>query len=230
MFVPLIYDDSFGILMPDESCRVCGGLLISRSLCSECKKVIQRVCRICGVKTEEQFHYECLPLEAHAARSGMKTEFLILPNLAIRTKKSHQSRNVFLVFGVVCIFALGFAMEFPLSNFQWWTGEGETTKSTITTQDLSTQTLGQIRMEYENCLGSGNGKSMTLRCPTEIGMVYEAVLAMPKDLEAKFSNGVFNIRGISASENSDGSVVIRYHDDLYRTFFLGCPLTSSSCK
>jgi len=215
--------------MPDESCRVCGGVLISRSLCSECKKVIQRVCRICGVKTEEQFHYECLPLEAHAARNGMKTEFIILPNPAIRTK-SHQLRNASLAFGIVCIFALGFAMELQLNNFQLWTGEDETTKSTITTQELPTQTPGKIRMEYQNCLGSGNGEYMTLRCPTEIGMVYEAVLAMPKDLAAKFSNNVFNIRGISASENSDGSVVFRYQDDLYRTFFFGCSLFPSSCK
>jgi len=216
--------------MPDESCRVCGGVLISRSLCSECKKVIQRVCRICGVKTEEQFHYECLPLEAHAARNGMKTEFIILPNHSIKRKKFHPLRNALLAFGIVGIFALGFAMELQLNDFQWWTDEDVTTKSPITTQELSAQTLGQIRMEYENCLGSGTGQYLTLRCPTEIGKVYEAVLAMPKDLAAKFSNDVFNIRGISASENSDGSVVFRYQDDLYRTFFFGCSLTSSSCK
>lgn len=216
--------------MPDESCRVCGGVLISRSLCSACKKVIQRVCMICGVKTEEQFHYDCLPLEAHATRNGTKTEFIMLPNPAIRTKKSHPLRNALLAFGMVGFFVLGVVIAFNLDNVQGLTYEDEPTKSTITTQKLSTQTPGQIRMEYENCLGSGNGEYIILRCPTEIGKIYEAVLVMPNELAKKFSNDVFYIRGVSASENSDGSVVFRYQDNLYRAPFFGCSLFPSSCK
>lgn len=48
--------------MPDESCRNCGGNLVSCSLCAECKAVIGMICTSCGSKTTEQFHDSCLYL------------------------------------------------------------------------------------------------------------------------------------------------------------------------
>ena len=48
------------IIMPDESCRNCGGNLINCSLCAECKGVIGMICVSCGTRTMEQFHDSCL--------------------------------------------------------------------------------------------------------------------------------------------------------------------------
>ncbi len=45
--------------MPDESCRMCGGTLIKRTLCAECREVISLICANCGTQTQEQFHDYC---------------------------------------------------------------------------------------------------------------------------------------------------------------------------
>jgi hypothetical protein len=158
------------------------------------------------------------------------TEIIMLPNPAIRTKRLHPIRNILLAFGIVGFFILGFAVSSNLVNVEELTSEDEPTKSAIIINEIPTKTSIPIQMEYENCLGSGAGQYITLRCPTQIGKVYEAALVMPSELAAKFTDDVFYIRGISVSENSDGSVYLRYHDGLYRAFFFGCSLFSSSCK
>ncbi|HSB56218.1 MAG TPA: hypothetical protein VLD38_00205 [Nitrosopumilaceae archaeon] len=158
------------------------------------------------------------------------TEVIMLPNPSLRTKKNHPIRNILLAFGIVSFFVLGFALAANLDSVQEIPSEDEPIKSNIIVQELPTQKPVQIRMEYENCLGSGAGQYITLRCPTDIGKVYEAALVMPRDLAAKFKDDVFYIRGLSLSENSDGSVYLKYQDDLYRAFFFGCSIFSSSCK
>jgi len=44
------------ILLPDESCRKCGGLLLEFSICGDCREPIQLICRICSQKTEFKYH------------------------------------------------------------------------------------------------------------------------------------------------------------------------------
>lgn len=44
------------VILPDESCRKCGGLLLNYSLCGQCKGPTRFICRICGQITLEQFH------------------------------------------------------------------------------------------------------------------------------------------------------------------------------
>ena len=46
--------------MPDESCRVCGGVLVNYSKCAECNKVNRMICKKCGFLTAEQFHSLCM--------------------------------------------------------------------------------------------------------------------------------------------------------------------------
>lgn len=45
--------------MPDESCRMCGGMLEPFAQCFQCKEPIQRICTICSTTTPEQFHGNC---------------------------------------------------------------------------------------------------------------------------------------------------------------------------
>ena len=44
------------IILPDESCRRCGGMLLDYSVCAKCRAPTVFICRICGRKTDEQFH------------------------------------------------------------------------------------------------------------------------------------------------------------------------------
>ena len=44
------------IILPDESCRKCGGLLLNYSLCGKCRAATRFICRICCSVTLEQFH------------------------------------------------------------------------------------------------------------------------------------------------------------------------------
>ncbi len=71
----------------------------------------------------------------------------------------------------------------------------------------------------QNCLAYGSGESVTVTCPTEQGYVYKAILEMPKDLAARFSDAVFSIRGVSVAENSDGTVALKYENANYVTTF-----------
>ena len=48
--------------MPDESCRVCGGMLVDFAQCAGCKKIISMICKSCRKKTPEQFHSHCLEI------------------------------------------------------------------------------------------------------------------------------------------------------------------------
>ncbi|MEX0911275.1 MAG: hypothetical protein WDZ43_03995 [Nitrosopumilaceae archaeon] len=211
--------------MPDESCRTCGGVLISCSMCPECRKITQRICRICGSKTAEQFHDRCLYIESIPSRNGMEMEVVISPKFSHRSSadsnnsKNHTLRDSLLVFGIVGFFVLGVVTVsyFDLSS---QTSEAQTIKSTV----LSDGILGYQNMHfdtvYENCLGAGTAQSITVTCPNGKGYVYKAVLTMPHELADKFSNDVFSIRGISLSENSDGSVILKYQNKFYGTGFL----------
>ena len=45
--------------MPDESCRNCGGIVITCSVCYKCNQPTQKVCVKCGILTMQQFHDIC---------------------------------------------------------------------------------------------------------------------------------------------------------------------------
>ena len=46
--------------MPDESCRKCGGNLISYSKCAKCNEFNKMICKQCGEKTHEKYHVLCI--------------------------------------------------------------------------------------------------------------------------------------------------------------------------
>lgn len=47
-------------LMPDESCRTCGGELAKHLWCSQCRKTIQKICKMCSRETLQHQHMTCL--------------------------------------------------------------------------------------------------------------------------------------------------------------------------
>ncbi len=183
--------------MPDESCRKCGGALISSSLCPECKKVTQCICKICGLKTEEQFHNSCLYVESIQTRDGMRMDTITLPQPSHekapvnKNSINHSLRNALITFGIVGLVVLGFSTAAYLDLFESQDSAAKTVKSSLFTHEQSEYLNSAAAMFYENCLGYGNEEFITVTCPTEIGYVYKAVLTMPYDLAAKFSNQVF---------------------------------------
>jgi len=136
------------------------------------------------------------------------------------SSKDYTLRDSLLVFGIVGFFVLGFATASYLDLFESKTSEAQTIKSTVLTNKPLQHLNNPIETAYENCLGAGTGESITITCPNGKGYVYKAVLAIPHELAAEFSNDVFHIRGISLSENSDSSVILKYQNKFYSTRFL----------
>ena len=208
--------------MPDESCRICGGSLVNCSLCPSCRKITQRICNMCGFKTKEQVHSNCLYLESFRTKNGMEVG-LIVPKSSKReinqknSEKTHPIRNVLLAFVIVGFFTVGFATNYFVL-FQNQTSETQIMKTSIT-QQPSQNNNNLSRGSFENCLAYGSGQSMTVTCPTEYGYVYKTILTVPEKLASEFSGEVFSIRGISIIEYSNDSVVLQYHKNLYATSF-----------
>ena len=209
--------------MPDESCRTCGGTLVNCSLCPSCRKMTQRICNICGFKTKEQIHSNCMYVGSSQTRNGMKINVIVpMPSkrneIHKKSEKIHSLRNTLLVFGIISFFVLGFATANYFDLFQSQANESQTMKTTVP-QPLQQNHDNLPRGSFDNCLAYGSGQSMTVTCPTEYGYVYKAILDMPQRLASEFSNEVFSIRGLSVIDYSDGSVVLQYHKNLYTTIF-----------
>jgi hypothetical protein len=210
--------------MPDISCRICGGALVNCSLCPSCRKITQQICNICGSKTKEKVHSNCLYLEVSQTRNGMRINMLATALNKRRdtnqknSEKKHTLRNTLLVFGIVCFFVIGFTTPNYFNLFQNHTNEDQVMKTNISQQSSQNYDNLQHR-SFDNCLAYGSGQSMTVTCPTGYGYVYKAILTAPQKLVSEFSDQVFSIRGISVVEYSDGSVVLQYHKNLYTTGF-----------
>ncbi len=210
--------------MPDKSCRTCGGELISHSICSECRKPTQRICKICDNMTKPEYHQNCLYVESLKTRNGMQVDIITTKKSDYKTKNTGNTkinlslRNLLLVFNIVGFFVLGFATSDYFDLYQNQTNNIQTIKSDSSVQNIQLANNLILNM-YENCLGYGEGKSITVTCPTEKGYVYKATLAMPHGLVTKLTTDDFSIRNMSISENSDGSVVLEYQKNFYPTSF-----------
>ena len=79
------------------------------------------------------------------------------------------------------------------------------------------QILDVIRTLYQDCLGFGNGLYLIVKCPTENGHTYQEIFTIPYDLAAKFSKKIFTIRDLSINETFDGSIILQYQKNLYKT-------------
>ena len=205
------------MFMPDESCRTCGGELVSHMLCSDCRKATQKICRVCNRATLLQSHKPCMknplsyqkPLLAQVTQNTSKT----------RKNSLHFS---FLAIGVVVGFLiLGLVTTSYAGIPQGIQDEAQATNSNnIAVNAIDTFPI-QYGKSYNNCLAYGSGESVTVTCPTDNGTVYKGILNMPKDMKKDFSDSVFSIRGISITENSDGSVMLQYHLKKYVTNSFG---------
>ncbi|SRR5579885_1091741 len=203
--------------MPDESCRSCGGTLKMHSQCKECRKAIQKVCQNCNALTRKQFHDKCYtPEPILNIQSGyiLETVQTKVTKQKVSQKRSQPS-SIVIAIGIIGLLALGFV---GADVFQSQQPNAETMNpDNIPTPQVRYTTA--VHDILQNCLAYGSGESVTVTCPTQYGYVYKAILDMPKDLAAKFSDSVFSIRGVSIAENSDGTVTLQYQNTIYLTGF-----------
>jgi len=204
--------------MPDESCRTCGGELAGHLLCSDCRKVTQKICKVCNRTTVLQSHKSCV-------KNSIANQKPILAQVNSNTFSKTRKNSLhfsFLAIGVVAGFLiLGLVTTSYAGIPQGIQDEAQATNSnniTVHTIDTFPTQSGE---SYNNCLAYGSGESITVTCPTDTGTVYKGILNMPQDMKKDFSDSVFSIRGISITENSDGSITLQYHLKKYVTNSFG---------
>jgi hypothetical protein len=203
--------------MPDESCRACGGELVRCSLCSECGKTTQKKCILCNSVTRKQIHDRCTKVVSLTNSRGPQVVKIIH-----KTQKLSHGRispSSALAFGIVGLFILGVTLATHSDLFEMVQPALKAIHSNSISLEYMQQPAIVYQKSFKNCLAYGSGESVTVTCPTDYGSVYKAILDMPKELSAKFSDAMFSIRGVSVNENTDGSVVFRYLNNEYKTNF-----------
>ena len=206
------------MFMPDESCRTCGGELAGYLICSDCRKATQKICRVCNRTTLLQYHKSCMKNPV-LSQKPMFAE--VNPNVSSKARKNSLHFS-FLTIGIVAGFLiLGLVTTSYAGIPQGIQDEAQATNSNNIAVHAIDTFPTQSGKSYNNCLAYGSGESITVTCPTDNGTVYKGILNMPKDMKKDFSDSVFSIRGISITENSDGSVTLQYHLKKYVTNSFG---------
>ena len=202
--------------MPDESCRTCGGELVRYSLCSECGKVTQKKCILCNNITRKQIHDICI--KTTSLTNSLNPQVVKIVHKTQTSDHSRVFRSYVVAFGIVAVF-LGMTLAVYFDLFQAVPSDVKAIYSNNKSLDQATYPTVVYQKSFQNCLAYGSGESVTVTCQTDYGPAYKAILDMPKDLSAKFSYAMFSIRGVSVNENADGSVVLLYLNNEYKTNF-----------
>lgn len=221
--------------MPDNSCRSCGGDLIKHSKCSECKKTIQKICIACNLKTHEEFHTRCMNLVQYQinTKKTHTTSQSIIYKKSEKINKNHLLK-IFKISGliVMVLTGLGFANyivpSLSLSSHLVSNNDkissinlDHVTQNVIPTPNsaIDVKPNNSFKAQYVNCLGTSDGTSLTINCPTDYGLVYKAIVEIPNDLMLQFEGKVFHMRNFSVLEISN-HLLITYQKQTYVTTFV----------
>ena len=80
--------------MPDKLCRSCGGDLIKWSACTECRKITQRICGTCNLKTLEDLHFHHLSIIPYSILETKNTRATVQSYYDVTVvKKPQKSRR-----------------------------------------------------------------------------------------------------------------------------------------
>jgi hypothetical protein len=205
--------------MPDDSCRICGGELISHTLCSDCRKATQKKCRTCTHITLLQSHQYCVK---NSPLNQKQSLVQIIQKEKVPKAHKNSLHFLFLAIGVVSgFFILGLIDTSHTGVPQGMPEEAQATDTNNMMVKVTHNFPTPNGKSYENCIAYGSGESITVTCPTDNGSVYKGIFNMPQDLKNGFSDSVFSIRGVSITENHDGSVILQYHVKKYVTNYFG---------
>jgi hypothetical protein len=173
---------------------------------------MQKKCKICNHVTSLQSHPHCVK------NSSPSLETPLLVQVAPRRASRTHLHFSFVAVAVVGFFILGLAAASYNGIPQVMPDDVQATNSSHIAKTAIQMEYGT---SYDNCLAYGSGESITVTCPTSDGSAYKAILDMPQDLKKDFADSVFSIRGVSVTENSDGSVMLQYHLKKYTTDYFG---------
>ena len=223
--------------MPDNSCRTCGGELIKWSTCSDCRKITQRQCKKCNLKTVEDFHSH-ISLESYQVletRSAIATVQSYYDSVNVKKPKKDHNANqisrILVVSGIVMgMIVLGISgisyltpsyVHIPIEPKMTFLSIPQDVVQTVKeTPHVNTlYSNDHVKPTYSNCLGNANGISLTITCPTTYGYVYKAIVDIPSGLISQFENKIFNLRELSIIEHID-SITIQYEKRNYEAKFV----------
>lgn len=222
--------------MPDDSCRTCGGDLIKHSRCSECRKIIQRICTSCNLKTHKEFHPKCLRLDMYqisSEKSYITTHMIHKRPEIQKNKKKNISNKTLVISSVIVIIISGFAFgnyliptlshdqSSKISNNEMESigSKNQVQHPIMYNQNLETIPNNSFKAQYSNCLGTSDGNNLAINCPTDYGVVYKAIVKIPDELVLQFESKVFHMRNFSVLENSN-DLLIEYQKQTYVTTFV----------
>lgn len=223
--------------MPDKLCRTCGGDLIKWSACSECRKITQKICKACNIKTVEELHSHCIHLVPYQIVNSTSTIATVQsynsPTNPKAPKKNRYNRNyrnnILVISGIIAgIIILGMVSTSHPESFssprtsQIQVNPSSEHPSVVQSETLHTDTIHSstdVKYTYSNCLGVSDGMHLTITCPTGYGNVYKAVVDIPAELMSQFENNVFNLRGLSIIEHID-FISIQYAKKMYEAKFV----------
>src|SRR5690242_7546243 len=136
--------------MPDESCRTCGGELMTHSLCSECRKVTQKKCTLCQNITRKQFHDECVKKETLTISRGSQVLQAIHKN---EGSGNHNGKHhsYALVIGIVGFFILGIATASYFDIFQSVASDVKVDSGNISSEQMMHSPMISQK-SFQNCL------------------------------------------------------------------------------
>lgn len=224
--------------MPDESCRTCGGELRKYTLCAECRKTLQWICKSCNFTTLET-HPHCLDLENYQIirerNPRVRTAYYQVKNVEEKRRKPDLLPKMLLAFGVLGVTAIilsgmvNFASIFDQLDYQLTHSEQSPKKAIALSALSSPPSMGILNVgqkinqssrtvlpKYDNCIGAANGVFLTIKCPTQYGSSYISVVEMPNDLISQFGGKFFSIDKFSVSVGTD-SLNIDYNKKQYLT-------------
>ncbi|HZS74801.1 MAG TPA: hypothetical protein VFA69_09915 [Candidatus Nitrosotalea sp.] len=226
--------------MPNNLCRACGGDLTKWSSCSECRKVIQKICTTCSIKTTEEFHSHHVHLEPYQIVNAKNQVATVqsyhdpLDSKVTKKKKSHKKIILVvscIIVGIIILSVFGtnhpesFSDPKPTQIKTTITSESPNIIQKImedtnqSPQVMVPPIITDTKYTYNNCLGVSDGTYLTVTCPTTYGNVYKAVVQIPAELMSQFENNIFNLRGLSVTEHVD-SISIHYAKKMYEAKFV----------
>ena len=226
--------------MPNSLCRTCGGDLTKWSSCSECRKVTQKICATCSVKTLEEFHSHHIHLEPYQIVNAKNQVATVqsyhdsTDSKVTKKKKSHGK----ITLAISCIIVAIVILSIIGTNHPEFFSDPKSSQIKTATPSESPNMIQKIiqdtnqvpqaetphiiidtKYTYDNCLGVSDGTYLTVTCPTTYGNVYKAVVQIPAELMSQFENNIFNLRGLSVTEHMD-SISIQYAKKIYEAKFV----------
>lgn len=195
--------------MPDESCRACGGELVKCTICAECRKVTQRICRLCRIRTREQLHIQCIDIQTVSDYG----QSILLEKQRLRRPVLNHKKTGLIIAIVASVLFGSYTIGSGILEIHATTASIPQAQKANTFRNTISNPIVP-NGHYDNCLATSDGKTMDVKCPAAYGNVYNLVLQIPQTLESQLHQKIFSLRGLTIIENLN-SIFMQYEKKWY---------------